>query len=173
MGTGKTLMCLALIISTLHQPCLPPQDNLDISAVMTDRELKYHPFENLSRFQTNPVWRGVPSLVELCSNVIAIHDPAAKDDPAITPPARKLLAKRNRLYFDLAEKDECYRAKKKVFKQDAMTYLPNTTLVVVPDILIPQWRAEIEKHLVKGALKMLIISRELPSLKEMIGYDVS
>jgi uncharacterized protein (UPF0218 family) len=53
-------------------------------------------------------------------------------------------------------------------------YLANTTLVVVPGILVQQWQHEMEKHLIEGALRVRVIGKEdMPDITELIKYDVS
>jgi N12 class adenine-specific DNA methylase len=53
-------------------------------------------------------------------------------------------------------------AKRKIMRrQDTKRiYLANTTLVVVPGILVQQWQHEMEKHLIEGALRVRVIGKE-------------
>jgi N12 class adenine-specific DNA methylase len=52
-------------------------------------------------------------------------------------------------------------------------YLANTTLIVVPQILIKQWRSEIVKHVEEGYLKIKVVGKEeLGVIEELIDYDV-
>jgi hypothetical protein len=51
-----------------------------------------------------------------------------------------------------------------------------STLVVVPPILVKQWLAEAEKHLVPGALRIKVVAddkKDLPPIEELMAHDVS
>lgn len=53
-------------------------------------------------------------------------------------------------------------------------YLANTTLVVVPQILVQQWRDEMEKHVEKGLLRVLELDKApIPRIQELLDIDVS
>jgi hypothetical protein len=53
--------------------------------------------------------------------------------------------------------------------------LAQTTLVVVPQILVAQWLSEAELHLDDGALRIFTLGnkQKLPRVEELIKYDVS
>lgn len=44
MGVGKTLMCLSLMVATLHTPPQPPDNTLDCSPAFTQHTLRTYPF---------------------------------------------------------------------------------------------------------------------------------
>ncbi|WRT68549.1 uncharacterized protein IL334_005526 [Kwoniella shivajii] len=180
MGTGKTLMCLSLIVSTLFQPTLPPPITIDLSPITTDIAERTYPFTanhdlraltGFPRSQTDLV---CPSLVELCSNVIATYDPSVKRRPDIPDIFRALLNRRT-FYCVLPVDNECSRiAKKRTANQRVKKiYLAKGTLIVLPQILVHQWIAEIEQHLEEGLLKVYQgVGEELPSIEILLDYDV-
>ncbi|WWC63468.1 uncharacterized protein I303_106071 [Kwoniella dejecticola CBS 10117] len=180
MGTGKTLMCLSLITSTLYQPTLPPPINVDISPISTDVAERTYPFSAdsdlraLTGFPRSRTHLKFPSLAELCSNVISTHDPSAKRNPYIPDMLRPALD-RQTFYCTIPLDDECGRfVKKKTASQKVKkVYLAKGTLVIVPQILIHQWQAEIETHLEEGVLKVYhAVNEELPEIEELLDYDV-
>ncbi len=188
MGTGKTLMCLALIVSTRHHACLPPRDKLDLSPIITTHSLNAYPFEDICRIReaaglVNTVTAvrrsGVPSLADLCASILATKDPSLRKDSSLPAPLRSLLRRHDPVYFDLPATmpgwDDCARAKKRkpVFVNQKI-HLANTTLVVVPDILVPQWIQEIETHLDANAIEIYVHrTGDLPSIEKLVKYDVS
>ncbi|WWC71430.1 uncharacterized protein I206_105386 [Kwoniella pini CBS 10737] len=180
MGTGKTLMCLSLITSTLYQPTLPPPINIDISPITTDVAERTYPFSNdsdiraLTGFPRSQTRLMFPSLFELCANIISIQDPSAKRSPLIPDMMRPSLDRRT-FYCTLPLDDECGRFVKKKTASQKVTkiYLAKGTLIVVPQILIHQWQAEIEHHLEKDALKVYhAVNEELPDIEDLLDYDV-
>ena len=66
-------------------------------------------------------------------------------------------------------------AKLKVLSREVKkVFLANSTLVVVPAILIQQWKDEIETHIEAGTLKVLEVTKgPLPNIEELLQYDVS
>ncbi|WVQ80158.1 hypothetical protein IAT38_002263 [Cryptococcus sp. DSM 104549] len=182
MGTGKTLMCLTLILSTLHQPTLPPTTDIDISPVSTDVAERTYPFVSHSRmrdltgFPSHQTSFAFPSLVDLCANLLAIHDPSASKSPYLPPQVQTLL-KRKTFYckLPLPQDDSCSRAVKKVAVNTKVQkmFLAKGTIVVVPQILVPQWAREVDKHLEEGELNVLVAdNRALPPIHKLLEYDV-
>ncbi|WWD19169.1 hypothetical protein CI109_103627 [Kwoniella shandongensis] len=179
MGTGKTLMCLALIVSTLHQPTAPPPTEIDISEITTDIAERTYPFaphsdlRELAGFPRRSTQLIFPSLVELCANKLAILDPSAINNrylPAYTKP----LLNRRTFYYTLPLDDECSRtAKRQTFEQTVRKmYLAKGTLVIVPQILVQQWKEEITNHLEEGVLNVYEVKGHLPPIEDLLGYDV-
>ncbi|KIR27533.1 DNA supercoiling protein [Cryptococcus deuterogattii LA55] len=180
MGTGKTLMCLALITITQHQPTLPPNNNIEISPVFTTIAERSYPFSSysdlraLTSFAYSQTALAFPSLVELCCNILSIHNPSAKQSCYLPPQIRSLLDRKT-FYCMLPPDEDCSRTvrKRHVLNKVKKLYLAKGTLVVVPQILIAQWKMEIEKHIEKGVLKLFEVgSDELPSVEELLDYDI-
>ncbi|ODO11128.1 hypothetical protein I350_01731 [Cryptococcus amylolentus CBS 6273] len=179
MGTGKTLMCLSLIVATLHQSTQPPTTEIDITPTSTEIAERSYPFtaysqlRSLTGFPTSRTNFIFPSLVELCANVLSVHDPSSISSPYL-PPHLTALLKRNAFYCSLPPPQECVReAKRNAMRRDVKkTYLAKGTLVVVPQILVAQWKGEIEKHVEEGVLNVYEVSGELPPVDKLMEYDV-
>ncbi|WVR09439.1 hypothetical protein IAU60_006506 [Kwoniella sp. DSM 27419] len=179
MGTGKTLMCLSLIATTQYQPTRPPANHIDISPVTTDVAERRYPFSSnadlrhLTGYQTDRTRLILPSLVELCANLLAVHEPNALNGLARLDHLRPMI-ERKTFYCDLPPDDECSRlAKRKVANNRVKKiYLAKGTLVVVPSILIQQWRAEIELHLEEGSLKVYQAIDQLNDIEMLLDYDI-
>ena len=180
MGVGKTLMCLSLIVSTLSSQTLPPPESIDISPILTIHSLATYPFEPHVRarqalgMQENI--NRIPSLTEMCAGIASSSDALRQEVPP--PPSVSHILDAPRFYLDYHVDEELSRQTTARGQGDRRVprkvYLANTTLIVVPQILIEQWMQEIQKHVVEGTLKILRIDRKaLPSIEELIKYDVS
>ena len=178
MGVGKTLMCLALITATLHQPTRPPRVTLDDNTPLTRHTLQTYPFPRyaLAReaMSASSTQIHLPSLVDLCSNILVGKDHSALRSE-YAPQALVDRLREPTFYYVTPMEDDCVReAKRKYLKNFTETFdLAHTTLVVVPSILIGQWKDEIDKHVVEGTLRVLEIrGKVLPSIEEMRQYDI-
>lgn len=82
---------------------------------------------------------------------------------------------RDRTYDDIPPPVARARLSKQARKAKTL-FLANTTLLVVPEILVDQWMGEIEKLVVDGAegLRVLKVAKgaKLPNIQELICYDV-
>jgi hypothetical protein len=182
MGVGKTLMCLTLILATLHQPCLPAPEQYDTTKVITNVRLRDYPFEadrTLRRIvgQDEPYNYARPSLQELCIDALISTDASISHFPRL-PETVKPFLDRHGLYFSYTLQDDSCRRRVKQLPLDRppdikKVYLANTTLIVVPKMLVDQWVHEVEKHVEKGALRMIVVRKEMPDVKELMKYDVS
>jgi hypothetical protein len=176
MGVGKTLISLALVLSTLHQPAQIPPHEVDISPKVTAHQLHTYPFgpaqDVRSRIPPLRVDLALPSLAEMCANVLATRDRSAAAD--VGPHMSKLLKQRI-CYYKYPPDTSCMRAVKAAYISDISerVYLSKTTLLVVPPILVDQWLHEIEKHVEHGALSVLKVEGELPGVHKLLEYDVS
>jgi hypothetical protein len=178
MGTGKTLMCLTLILATLHQPCQPPNVTLDASIVITDIAEDSYPFEKQNHLRDSlsmePWELKRPTLQDMCADVLVKNDLSALRNPFLPPHLRHLLI-RDAFYYQFPPDDDCIRAAKRktLRRRTKKVYLANTTLVIVPSILVDQWKREIEKHLQDDVLKVWVATKsELPDITNLIQYDV-
>ena len=178
MGVGKTLISLAVILSTLHQPAHAPPYEIDISPAVTAHQLHTYPFgaaqDIRSQLPAYPPLRidlAMPSLAEMCANILATRDRSAAAD--VGPHMSKLLKQRI-CYYKYPPDTSCMRAVKaaSISNIPERIYLSKTTLLVVPPILVDQWLQEIEKHVEYGALSVLKVEGELPGIHKLLEYDV-
>ena len=176
MGVGKTLICLAVILSTLHQPAEVPPHEIDISPPVTAHMLHTYPFgpAHELRFRIPPIRTDLtlPSLAEMCANMLAVRDRSSAADSG---PHISGLLKQRVCYYKYPPDTSCMRAAKAAGISDVpeRVYLSKATLIVVPEILIEQWLQEIEKHVEPGSLSVLKVDGELPSVQKLLEYDVS
>jgi hypothetical protein len=179
MGVGKTLISLAVILSTLHQPAQTPPHEIDISPAVTAHQLHTYPLgaaqevrSLLPRYPPLRIDLAMPSLAEMCANILATRDRSAAAD--VGPHMSKLLNQRI-CYYKYPPDTSCMRAVKAAYISDIpeRVYLSKTTLLVVPPILVDQWLHEIERHVEHGALLVLKVEGELPGIHKLLEYDVS
>lgn len=180
MGTGKTLMCLSLIIATAHQPCLPPSNTLDISPTYTARAEGNYPFQRYVELRElvdvpiDPELLVRPTLEDMCADILAKTDHSIKRSRWLHPALTGLID-RQCFYYETPTIDDCIReAKRRTLRASIKkVWLANTTLVVVPAILVSQWRAEIQKHIEEGALSVYVAGKEeLPPIERLMTYDI-
>lgn len=179
MGVGKTLISLAVILSTLHQPAQIPQHEVEISPVVTAHQLHTYPFgpadelrSRLPRHTPIRIDLALPTLAEMCANILATRDRSAAADVG---PHMSQLLKQRICYYKYPPDTSCMRAAKAAYISDVpeRIYLSKTTLVVVPQMLVEQWLHEIETHIEPGALSVLKVEGELPGIHKLLEYDVS
>jgi len=180
MGIGKTLMCLSLIVATLHQPCQPPPNGIDMSPILTANAQSTYPFESYRSIRESvdipesSICPTRPSLEDMCADILAKTDHSPRRSPFVPPTVLRLLD-RQTFYYQYPSHDDCLReAKKKVLKRSIhKMHLANTTLVVVPQILVGQWKNEIGKHMADGVLRVYEVgNHELPAIEEVLQFDV-
>ncbi|ORY35479.1 SNF2 family N-terminal domain-domain-containing protein [Naematelia encephala] len=188
MGVGKTLICLALILATLHQPCDAPPVDENTSLVVTGTALRTYPGLAYSRLRERleefpdaaESYKPIkPSLAMLCADVLARDDPSAANDTIITSDRnlRKLLCQTPFYYeFPIAILDNRLRNTRidETTRSANRVYLSPATLVIVPAILLSQWRQEIDKHLEKNALRLCFVKAEdkMPELHHLLASDL-
>ncbi|KAI9592486.1 SNF2 family N-terminal domain-containing protein [Syncephalis fuscata] len=161
MGTGKTCICLALILHTKNQLSWP-SDQL-ITCELTD-------ITDATMEQ-----RGPSSLMELLAIKIVTNNLPYWDSSYGLPIS---LLDYIRQYPPYYYRHEDNLGKRKRVEQPIdrlKIYLASTTLVVVPANLIDQWCNEINKHVEDLSCRLLVVSHqkaELPAAKELIQYDI-
>ncbi|AEO65491.1 uncharacterized protein THITE_2112550 [Thermothielavioides terrestris NRRL 8126] len=158
MGSGKTLICLALILATRHIPSATP-DHL-----RTDEPV---------------IRRRVGSLADMAAACITRNSVPWKhvfcglgsDD--VEYPRCVDAIRRNEGFYHLPPPP-----RRRVTRQPATTPPPtkirlsHSSLVVVPPNLVQQWKEEIAKHTM--GLKVLIMDKkqQLPPVEELVEYDI-
>ncbi|KAF9150335.1 hypothetical protein BG015_007854 [Linnemannia schmuckeri] len=180
MGTGKTCLCIALILHTLHQSGRPPAEEpvqllCDLipgtpSAATVD-----------SNFKEMVLPRGVPipSLRDFAAATVkirAVNYRHAQD--YINPDIMDTLEDSLLYYHESGSSEQSRQSKSRQTKTSeppVEIYLSNATLVIVPPNLVDQWCNEINKHTYDGALKVFTItnnSQEFPNLRTLLQYDL-
>jgi len=178
MGVGKTLMCITLIVSTLATPPVPPLDAIETSPAMSEHSLAHFPFEphvyarERSGIRHPPF--GIPPLAELCGEVLNRRDASARRAAYLSVPAEEILT-RSLFYLTYPSNHLSYRGARYHQRKESVQkkWLAKSTLVVVPQILIEQWKLEILKHVTDGTLKVLELGKEVsPPIQTLMAYDV-
>ncbi|KAK1829461.1 DNA repair protein rad8 [Podospora conica] len=152
MGSGKTLICLALIEATKHLPSKIPE--LQREHLVRPKIASLADMAAACATSNSVPWRSVlgdgKSGIEYtnCIDIIRRN------------PGRYMLSR---------PAQRRYRA---VEQSPVAIYLSHTSLVIVPSNLIWQWNGEIEKH-TKG-LKHLVIDagKPIPPVEELLDFDV-
>ncbi|KAM5355953.1 hypothetical protein ACJ41O_002599 [Fusarium nematophilum] len=161
MGTGKTIMCLALILATKALPTQPPEHFragdvpvrkrlaplADMAASCATRNaVPWKPYFDLCRMQSGDDYERCTSALE--------RNPGYYFLPAPEP---RRVGRRPSQYLETAKK---------------LLYLSNGSLVVVPSNLVAQWKQEIHKH--TDGLEALVVTKDnqLPPTKDLLKYDL-
>ncbi|KAI0784409.1 SNF2 family N-terminal domain-containing protein [Abortiporus biennis] len=166
LGTGKTVMILALVLATLGQISAPEESVLDVRPILTPLALRTFPYPPFSTTRQHlaqgdkrwskrdrAVASSVPSLRQLLIHQLRtqtehytpqkVHE--ALEDSGLWP------AYRNNTPFYLHHiSDPMPSARSRRRKADdirpRVVFLTSATLVVVPPNLLAQWKNEIYKH---------------------------
>ncbi|KAL7746841.1 hypothetical protein RI367_007775 [Sorochytrium milnesiophthora] len=151
MGTGKTVMCLALILQTLDRPFAPLQQHeLGLRVHFCHREKQ-------------------DTLLHRCMEVVSIYQRNWQESVS---PAVKSKLQSARLYYEEYNSVKTGRTTT-VLTREVM-YV-STTLVVVPDNLVMQWDNEIMRHVRQGVLKYAVLSQPqqvFPSAEQLHQLDL-
>ncbi|KAK4153560.1 P-loop containing nucleoside triphosphate hydrolase protein [Chaetomidium leptoderma] len=158
MGSGKTLICLALILATRHIPSSAPEH------LRTDEPV---------------IRRKVGSLVDMAAACITRNSVpwktvfGALGSDGIEYPLCVGAIRRNPAFYSLP-----LPARRRESRQPtdlttpATVFLSHSSLVIVPANLVQQWKQEIAKHTL--GLKVFIADKgkELPPVEELVDYDI-
>ncbi|RDB22176.1 putative ATP-dependent helicase C23E6.02 [Hypsizygus marmoreus] len=191
LGTGKTVMILALILATIHQISSPEESIVDERPVLTPLSFRHFPsYECVAarkrltfRIDDNTIVQGprVPSLVELL-----LHRRRTTPDtriPNTTIPSEATKEQRKSEVAALVEQirpGELLRANTPFYlhyhgeprsnernqRNNAdpgprVVHLTSATLIIVPANLLSQWDREIQKHC-EYPLRVLILRSGTP-----------
>ncbi|KAF7364001.1 Helicase C-terminal domain-containing protein [Mycena sanguinolenta] len=200
LGTGKTLMILALILSTRRQLSEPEPSILDARPVLTPLAFRHFPSgefadarERFSRNtykcpNLNPTPSRVPTLVELLLHRMATHpitfvpesqthcyarlEEDLENLDQYTSPLNDNLP----FYFDYGQSIDDERASKRrapVQSGPRLLYLSVATLVVVPSNLLLQWENECSLHC-EDSLRRCVIRKDkpVPPARVLAKYDI-
>ncbi|OAQ27102.1 hypothetical protein K457DRAFT_157153 [Linnemannia elongata AG-77] len=180
MGTGKTCLCIALILHTLHQSGRPPADEpvqllCDIlpstpSAATVDSDIKE---------MVLPRGTAIPSLRDFAAATVktrAVNYRHAQD--YINPDIMDTLEDALLYYRESGSSEQSRQSRSRQTRTSELPveiYISSATLVIVPPNLVDQWCNEINKHTEDGALKVFTItnnSQEFPNLRTLLHYDL-
>ncbi|KAI1119657.1 SNF2 family N-terminal domain-containing protein [Nemania sp. NC0429] len=162
MGTGKTLICLALIMSTKSEPSRPPD-----------------PFIA----ETQPR-RRMGSLMDMAAAAANKHSVAWKPcfeawDAQLGYEyqrcTRALTSPENRAFYrvvdTLVERRRSNRIAPRAVPSKEV-FLSHLTLIIVPGNLVKQWQNEIKKHTIGLNVLVLVNTDPIPPVTELLLYDV-
>eukprot|EP01105_Mastigella_eilhardi_P010320 TRINITY_DN240_c1_g1_i1.p1 TRINITY_DN240_c1_g1~~TRINITY_DN240_c1_g1_i1.p1 ORF type:complete len:497 (+),score=140.25 TRINITY_DN240_c1_g1_i1:26-1492(+) len=163
MGTGKTLLCTAAVLTTLCTfPSPPPGYELVPAA-----EAVADPDNALV-----PVYASVtvPTLKEICAR--RIRSGGVQCDKLVVPADlwAYLMDAPPAIAQEIKERSRLRSS----FSPPARRLLSHSTLIVVPRNILEQWRTEFEKHVEPGVLSVLCCAKvsQMPALREVLRHDV-
>lgn len=161
MGSGKTVICLTVILATKHLTAAAP-DSIGVSS--------------------RPVRKRIGSLLEMAASCATRNSVPWKRyfQESQTPESLEFgrcieVLKNNPGYYLLPTPVPRRSGRNKdldVSLPPTVKYLSATTLVIVPNNLLAQWKHEIKKH--TSGLKVLILSKHVtvPFADDLLEYDV-
>ena len=191
LGTGKTVMIIALVLATVSQLADPEESTVGGRLVMTP--LAYHHFPSTEhalareRAGLGPgerAIRQVPSLTELLIHYFSSLK-ATTGRPAFINELETThlwpFVRANKAFYHHYKVEPSEEALKRPNRRAAPNlfsrtmYLSSATLVIVPLTLLGQWKTEIDKHC-HDYVRYLIVrpSMELPDARKLASdYEVS
>lgn len=154
MGTGKTLICLALILATQFQlPYIPPEYDLD-----------------------GPLNKSAPTLVDACIKTAWRNSLPIGKYKEVLGDRLWAMVMAKRASYEVSESDNRARSSRSASTlTKEKVYLGSGTLVILPDNLVEQWRAEITKHVEPGRLNVLVMAHSssmIPPVEVLLKYDI-
>jgi hypothetical protein len=158
MGSGKTLICLALILATRHIPATPPDHLLPSTTVVRPRVGSLADMAASCITRNFVPWRNVfgnlsQSDVEFPGCAAAIRRNTAFYTIPVSPPPRN------------TRQPATHQMPPRVF-------ISHCSLIIVPSNLVQQWKHEIAKH--TSGLSVFTVDKhpDLPPLDQLLEYDI-
>ncbi|KAL5529532.1 hypothetical protein ACEPAG_5517 [Sanghuangporus baumii] len=186
LGTGKTVMTLALILATLDDlPDPPEEDGGEILTLIALRHFPQRRYGELRTFLDGDRHRhrlvagerrpSFPSLVELLCDFTRKHPSSTNLRSAEDIPLWHCIRRNAPLFFHFyADHEQASLARQKRSRLPRLMYLTTATLVVVPAALQAQWYSEILKHCSTSVRTLVVKSRkDLPPVVSLASdYDI-
>ncbi|KAF3062482.1 putative ATP-dependent helicase C23E6.02 [Daldinia childiae] len=162
MGTGKTLICLALILCTKSEPTKAPEpfvaevaprlksaSLLDMAAATANKNsIAWKPYFEASATRFGYEYRNcIDALTRLENRALY------KVQNTLVEPRRS-----NRTTSRIVPPKE--------------VYLSHATLVIVPNNLVKQWQNEMKKHTTGLNTLVLVEKQSIPPVTTLLGYDL-
>ncbi|KAH0827105.1 hypothetical protein J3R83DRAFT_4791 [Lanmaoa asiatica] len=189
LGTGKTVMIIALVLMTAKQLPDPEESLVDERPVMTPLAYCHFPSAEyaLARDRAGLGWRAiqqVPTLVELLVHYFSLSK-ATTGGPAFTDQLEAShlwpFIRVNKPFYHHYNTELAAEALRRPRRRITLSlcprtmYLSSSTLVIVPLTLLGQWKTEIDKHC-GDCVRYLIVrpSMDLPDARKLASdYEVS
>ncbi|OAQ95633.1 hypothetical protein LLEC1_04062 [Akanthomyces lecanii] len=159
MGTGKTIMCLALLLATRSFPAEAPEFFWSSVA---------------------PTRKSVGSLMDMAASCATRNSQpwrryygyTKKKDYDETSIASAIQRNHGSYLLPGVEPRRCGRVGSNYVAVKKKIYLSSTSLVIVPNNLLSQWRQEISKH--TEDLEVLVLAKNdaIPAVETLLAYDV-
>ncbi|KAG0338524.1 hypothetical protein BG000_003814 [Podila horticola] len=177
MGTGKTCICIALILHTRYQFSTPPSPFTRLHselAPFVPSKINVDDASDLLPQMVLPPLTLIPTLKDLAAASIKIHGiEYRRFEDYISASTFELLEEFPVFYLHT---DNVQIRSSRVKSLNPMKiYISSATLVIVPANLIDQWCNEINKHTRDFALKLLVLTssdKNIPEPKILASHDV-
>ncbi|KAH9950194.1 SNF2 family N-terminal domain-containing protein [Amylocystis lapponica] len=179
LGTGKTVMMLALILATLDHLPEPEENPFDYRPVMTPLSFRYFPTADcetarrriaqgnkMKKYKGPASSSRIPSLVEILLHQCRVQ-PAKLQLRTFQEPLEqhglwKYLKFNTPFYHHFDVQQETSRPRRgQVDVGPKVMYLSAATLIIVPPNLLAQWVSEITKHC-HDILRILEVRKDTP-----------
>ncbi|KAL5511334.1 hypothetical protein ACEPAH_4550 [Sanghuangporus vaninii] len=186
LGTGKTVMTLALILATLDDLPDPPEE--DGSEVLTPLALRHFPQRRYGELRTllagnkhqhrliaSERRTSFPSLVEILCDFTRRHPSSTNLRSAEGIPLWHCMRRNVPFFFHFyADHEQASLVRQKRSRLPRLMYLTTATLVVVPAALQAQWYSEILKHCSTSVRTLVVKSKkDLPPVVSLASdYDI-
>lgn len=162
MGTGKTLICLALILCTKGEPTkapepfvaeIPPRSGIaslvDMAAAVANKgSIPWKPWFDFKAAQHGYEYRN-------CLR-------------ALSRPQNRALYKVENILVETRRSDR----NAPLTPLSREVYLSYVTLIIVPNNLVKQWQNEIKKHTSGLNVLVLVEKQEIPPVTVLLDYDL-
>ncbi|KAL6886534.1 P-loop containing nucleoside triphosphate hydrolase protein [Trichoderma longibrachiatum] len=160
MGSGKTVICLALILATMHLPTSPP---------------------DFYKAGEPPIRRKIASLADMAASCATRHAVPWKSHFEAWRShygyefshCHDAISRNPGHYFLPApEPGRSSRSRTTCRLPPERIYLSQASVIIVPNNLVAQWKHEIQKH--TEGLKVLVLGKQTatPSCEEVLKYDI-